>query len=225
MKVYLAGPEVFLPDAKDIGRRKKEICARLGLIGLFPLDHETNEAALAAPLSMHIFRSCTAMMEDADAVIAHLTPFRGPSADAGTVYELGYMAARGKICTGYTNMHDSYADRVDRAPGVAPDADDLVNLDCEGHVIENFGLTDNLMIVHALEAFGHSILAPGVAPADVWRDLTLFEKCAELIAAHKHGRARVGDLWRWIAAVRLRRSPFRRVTQRPTLAGRLDTPR
>jgi nucleoside 2-deoxyribosyltransferase len=187
MKVYLAGPDVFLPDAMAIGRRKKEICARFGLTGLFPLDHETIETAgtVAAPLSLQIFRCCTAMMEDADAVIAHLTPFRGPSADAGTVYELGFMAARGKICTGYTNRCDSYADRVDRAPGVAPDASDLVNLDCEGHVIENFGLADNLMIVHALGAFGHSLLAPGAEPADIWRDLTLFEKCAELIASRK----------------------------------------
>ena len=39
----------------------------------------------------------------ADAIIANLTPFRGPSADAGTVYELGYMAGRGKLCLGYCN--------------------------------------------------------------------------------------------------------------------------
>ena len=32
-------------------------------------------------------------MKEADAIIANLTPFRGPSADTGTVYELGYMAA------------------------------------------------------------------------------------------------------------------------------------
>ena len=30
-KIYLAGPDVFLPDALDIGRRKAEICARHGL--------------------------------------------------------------------------------------------------------------------------------------------------------------------------------------------------
>jgi nucleoside 2-deoxyribosyltransferase len=38
MKIYLAGPDVFLPDAVDIGRRKVELCARHGLIGLYPLD-------------------------------------------------------------------------------------------------------------------------------------------------------------------------------------------
>jgi nucleoside 2-deoxyribosyltransferase len=187
MKVYLAGPDVFLPDAKAIGARKKDICARFGLTGLFPLDNGIDDGMAAAgepgvALSIRIFRCCIAMMEEADAVIAHLTPFRGPSADAGTVFELGYMAARGKLCTGYTNRRDSYADRIDRAPGVAPDMSGLVNLDCEGHVIENFGLTDNLMIVHALEASGHSILTPDAEPDDIWRDLTLFTQCAERIA-------------------------------------------
>jgi nucleoside 2-deoxyribosyltransferase len=188
MKVYLAGPDVFLPDAMAIGERKKHICARFGLVGLFPLDNETNEAAAAPGTtpSMQIFRSCTAMMDDADAVIAHLTPFRGPSADVGTVYELGYMAARGKICTGYSNRRDGYADRIECAPGVAPDGGGVVTLDCYGHVIENFGLTDNLMIVHALEAYGHPMLTPLAEPEDAWRDLTLFERCAEWIA-HKAG--------------------------------------
>jgi nucleoside 2-deoxyribosyltransferase len=197
MKVYLAGPDVFLPDAMAIGARKKDICARFGLVGLFPLDSDVNETGGVAPLSLRIFRGCTAMMEEADAVIAHLTPFRGPSADSGTVYELGYMAARGKLCTGYTNRRDSYADRIECAPGVAPDAapeaasgvvpvsGSLANLDCEGHLIENFGLTDNLMIVHALEAFGCPILTPKAEPEDMWRDLTLFEECAAWLAGRK----------------------------------------
>jgi nucleoside 2-deoxyribosyltransferase len=187
MKVYLAGPDVFLRDAKAIGQRKKEICARFGLVGLFPLDGELDEASSesGALLSMRIFRCCTAMMEEADAVIAHLTPFRGPSADAGTVFELGYMAARGKICAGYTNRRGSYADRIEGVAYAAIDTGGLVYLDCENHVIEDFGLTDNLMIVHALEAFGRLALTPDVEPDDIWRDLTLFEKCAAWIAEQK----------------------------------------
>ena len=39
MKIYLAGPDVFLHDAVDIGRRKVEMCKRHGLIGLYPLDN------------------------------------------------------------------------------------------------------------------------------------------------------------------------------------------
>ncbi len=110
MKIYLAGPDVFLPDAVEIGRRKAAICARRGLTGLYPLD---NAVDLTAPdASLAIFKGNEAMMDAADAIIANLTPFRGPSADAGTVYELGYMAGRGKICFAYSNDPAIYAERV-----------------------------------------------------------------------------------------------------------------
>ena len=45
MKIYLAGPEVFLPDALEIGRRKSRICARHGMTGLYPLDNAVDLAA------------------------------------------------------------------------------------------------------------------------------------------------------------------------------------
>src|SRR5215510_6578217 len=112
MKIYLAGPDVFLPDAIAIGQRKREICQRHGVIGLFPLD---NAVDLAAPdASLQIFRANEAMMDKAHAIIANLTPFRGPGADPGTVYELGYMAGRGKFCLPYCNDPTVYADRVER---------------------------------------------------------------------------------------------------------------
>jgi nucleoside 2-deoxyribosyltransferase len=95
VNVYLAGPDVFLPDALDIGRRKREICARYGVIGHYPLDNTIDRKA--ADASLRIFKGNQAMMDAADAIIANLTPFRGPSADAGTVYELGYMAGLGNV--------------------------------------------------------------------------------------------------------------------------------
>src|ERR1700685_1501136 len=110
MKIYLAGPDVFLPDAVEIGRHKVALCARHGLTGLYPLDNAIDLAASNA--SLKIFRGNQAMMIEADAIIANLTPFRGPGADAGTVYELGYMAARGKLCVGYSNDPTLYPDRV-----------------------------------------------------------------------------------------------------------------
>ena len=45
MKIYLAGPDVFLPDAVEIGRRKVELCTRHGLTGLYPLDNAIDPAA------------------------------------------------------------------------------------------------------------------------------------------------------------------------------------
>src|SRR6204780_745890 len=171
MKVYLAGPDVFLPDAVEIGRRKVELCTRHGLIGLYPLDNAIDLAANDA--SVRIFRGNETMMIEADAIIANLTPFRGPGADAGTVYELGYMAGRGKLCFGYSNDPSSYADRVRGFTQVTSRDGRLV--DARGLTVEDFGLADNLMMIHALDLHGWALVTPLQAPADIWHDLTAFE--------------------------------------------------
>jgi nucleoside 2-deoxyribosyltransferase len=178
-KVYLAGPDVFLPEPVEMGRRKKEICAKHGLTGLFPLDNEIDPKAKGA--SLDIFRSNERLMKKAHAIIANLTPFRGPSADAGTVYELGYMAARGKLCLGYSNDPALYVDRVARFTDVEPCGDRLI--DAEELTVENFRLRDNLMMIRALDRYGCRLVVPKAAPADIWHDLASFEKCAKLAAA------------------------------------------
>jgi nucleoside 2-deoxyribosyltransferase len=178
MKVYLAGPDVFLPDAIDIGRRKAELCTRHGVSGLYPLDNAVD--LKAADASLKIFRGNEAMMNEADAIIANLTPFRGASADAGTVYELGYMAGRGKFCLGYSNDPSSYADRVRRFTDIFPRDGRLV--DASGLTVENFGLSDNLMMIHALDLHGCALVTPKQVPADLWHDLAAFEACVRLAA-------------------------------------------
>jgi nucleoside 2-deoxyribosyltransferase len=178
MKVYLAGPDVFLPDSVDIGRRKVELCARHGLTGLYPLDNTIDIAANDA--SLQIFRGNETMMIAADAIIANLTPFRGPGADAGTVYELGYMAGRGKFCLGYSNDPSLYADRVRKFTEV--NSRDGRLIDALGLTVEDFGLADNLMMIHALDLHGGALVAPRQTPADIWHDLTAFETCVRMAA-------------------------------------------
>jgi nucleoside 2-deoxyribosyltransferase len=179
MKVYLAGPDVFLPDAVEIGRRKVELCARHGVTGLYPLDNVIDLAA--ADASLQIFRGNKAMMNDADAIIANLTPFRGPGADAGTVYELGYMAARGKLCLGYSNDPSLYAERVAKFTELKTGDGRLI--DAQGLTVENFGLADNLMMIHALDLYGCPLVVPWQAPDDIWHDLTSFDACVRLASA------------------------------------------
>jgi nucleoside 2-deoxyribosyltransferase len=178
MKIYLAGPDVFLSDAVAIGRRKVELCVRHGVTGLYPLD---NIVDLTAPdASLQIFRGNEAMMNEADAIIANLTPFRGPGADAGTVYELGYMAGRGKRCFGYANDPALYADRVRELTAVTAQDGRLV--DADGLIVEDFGHTDNLMMIHALDLHGCALVTPRVRPDDIWHDLAAFEACVQLAA-------------------------------------------
>jgi nucleoside 2-deoxyribosyltransferase len=52
------------------------------------------------------------MMDAADAIIANLTPFRGPGADPGTVYELGYMAAAANFASAIATIRRPTAERV-----------------------------------------------------------------------------------------------------------------
>jgi nucleoside 2-deoxyribosyltransferase len=120
-------------------------------------------------------------MNRANAIIANLTPFRGPGADAGTVYELGYVVGRGKFCLGYSNDPSPYARRVAKATTVTSNRGRL--LDAQGLMVEDFDLTDNLMMIHALDLHGCALVTPRQAPTDIWHDLTSFETCVRLLAA------------------------------------------
>ncbi|NNM71963.1 nucleoside 2-deoxyribosyltransferase [Enterovirga aerilata] len=180
-KVYLAGPEVFLPDAVEVGRRKVAICARYGLAGLFPLDLD---GPAVAPTSSAIFQACCAAMREADAVIANLTPFRGVGADPGTAFELGYMLAFGRPVFGYTNDPLAHLERV--RSGFGPLRTERGQFfAADGYAVENFELFDNLMLAEALLAHGGTGVFTPAAPArsDPGRDLGTFERCVSHAAA------------------------------------------
>lgn len=153
IKIYLAGPDVFLADARRVGERKQQICREFGFEGLFPLDNDDAVGADAAK----IFRENCALMRKADAGVFNLTPFRGPSADAGTVFELGFMFALGKPVYGYTSATGNYLKRVSALEPVKLREGEPSDRD--GYAVENFGLIDNLMIAHAIEASDGAVAA------------------------------------------------------------------
>jgi nucleoside 2-deoxyribosyltransferase len=171
---------VFLPDALELGARKKALCARYGFEGLYPLDD------IAAPASgdLEIYRACVAMLRRADFGIAHLTPFRGPSADVGTVYELGVLIALGKTVFGYTNVAADLLDRVRQAEPLTRDEAGGAWRDRDGMTVEDFGNADNLMIDAGLAAQGFPIVRIDAPPAERYRDLTGFEICLQRAATH-----------------------------------------
>ena len=177
LKVYLAGPEVFLPDAIEIGRRKRQLCAQHGFEGLYPLNNEISASA-GERNDQLIYQANKAMMERADFGICNLTPFRGPSADAGTVFELGLMVALRKPVFAYTNDSSDYARRVVPA---RPDDPRHRQRDQSDMMIEDFGNFDNLMLEWAVrEASGYPIVRHEAINADLYRDLTGFEACLRL---------------------------------------------
>jgi nucleoside 2-deoxyribosyltransferase len=179
--IYLAGPDVFLPDAHAMGALKKELCARHGFKGAFPLEAEFSLEGDRA-MSRAIFDANVATIRRADAVIANLTPFRGPSADAGTVFEVGAAFALGKPVFGYANVEGDYRSRVEAGYG-ALETRDGRHFAADGMNVEDFGLPDNLMIVEAIRAQGWEMITRATPRGALYADLAAFELCLRQAAA------------------------------------------
>ena len=124
------------------------------------------------------------MMLDCDAVIANLTPFRGPSADDGTAFELGFFDALRRPAFAYSNAAGMLADRTRAFLAKVPDPVRLA--------VEDFGLPANLMLPHAVLARGG---LPMFVPAD-GLDCTLDDTATyeRLVAAVAQRCAPVGRL-------------------------------
>jgi nucleoside 2-deoxyribosyltransferase len=185
-RVYLAGPEVFLPNAREIGALKRAICERHGLIGVFPTDDEPVPDPSTPPTEqgLAISRAMERAMRSCDAMIVNLTPFRGPSADVGSAYEMGFIRAMGRPIFAYSNDARPYLDRVAafcagelraRKTGGYEDPD--------GMAIEPFELCDNLMLAGGVvSAGGCIVIEPAPTPLR-YISLVGFERCVERAAA------------------------------------------
>lgn len=179
-RLYLAGPEVFLPNAVAVGRAKAALCEAAGLEGVFPADQSLDLSGLdPRGIAKRIFDTDEAMMRSCHGIIANLTPFRGVSMDPGTAYEMGFMRALGRPVFGYTNASLGYRRRAKlyRQTGRLP-----FDGDYEDVQIEDLGLAENLMIEMA-------VMGPGELPrADVAQSriagLDAFKRALE--AARQH---------------------------------------
>jgi nucleoside 2-deoxyribosyltransferase len=192
-RVYLAGPDVFLPEAVEIGQQKKQLCAKYGFEGLYPFDNEITGEDSDVATDMLIYRANIEMIAEADFGVLNLTPFRGPHADVGTAFEFGMLTGLDKPVWGYTNDVDDLLSRVKRCDNVTFDAAARVWRDSSNMAVENFGNAENLMIEAALLEQGHPLVRHAASPAERLRDLTGFEHCLRLAA---EAQARDGALGR-----------------------------
>ncbi len=144
-RIYLAGPDVFRPDAAAWGRHLRTLCAAHGFEGVFPLD-ESLPGDLGSPqaVARRIYEANIAHIDACDAVLAHLNGFRGAEPDSGTCFEVGYAVARGKPVVGYVAEGGTLAERLRRLhPGLAgPEP----GIDANGWAVEDFALPLNLML-------------------------------------------------------------------------------
>ena len=177
--VYLAGPDVFLPNAQEHARRKVAICEQFGFAGLPPLNEDIASLAQMqeSDAGLAIFRKDAAMMEAADIIIANLTPFRGASADSGTLVELGWFLGRGRPIFGYSNTATLFRERSQAHLAAIPDP-------LRDITVEHFGLPDNLMIPGAvLAGGGHPMVLPEDGIDRPFDALDVFERCVRIAAA------------------------------------------
>jgi len=131
-RVYLAGPDVFYPDVADRSAKLKDACRHYGFEGVFPLD---SGLQLTTPLAREengflIYEANIKLIQSCQAMLANISPFRGPSIDAGTAFEIGYGCALGLEVVAYTSDRRLYKDRVVE----------------DGLMVEDFGMIENLMI-------------------------------------------------------------------------------
>lgn len=170
-KVYLAGPDVFRSreDAACVFADLKERLRHYGIEGLSPLDGELSlDFSDLAPYekAAQIFLGNMKLIDQCDAVLANITPFRGPSCDPGTAWEIGYAVAKGKLVFGYSNGFENsglpdhtYKRRIDSLEKVG-----LKMRTDEYPGVEDFGLIDNLMIARSLT----TNVAPNAQVAIIW---------------------------------------------------------
>lgn len=175
LQVYLAGPDVFYVNPIEIGHIKKSKLAAAGHSGHFPLDNVISEFQADPKTAMRIAKANEKLMRHAQVILVNMTPYHGPSMDVGTAFEAGYMSARADyepdeiLILGYyegpydanfanrviEKVHEGYFQETPRG---------LVGKD--ETLLENFGLSENLMIPHAIEKTGGAIFTSFDAAVD-----------------------------------------------------------
>jgi len=185
IRIYLAGPEVFLINAKEIGEQKKVLCRKYGFEGVFPLDTVVEVAGKSprevgfciSEVNESLIRSCMFL-------VANITPFRGPSADVGTAFEIGFAHGLGKKVFAYTNVALDFTERtVNALNGKVERSLDGKLRDAQGMFIEEVGLTDNLMVDGCINLSSKFLVVEEAPVGQLFTYLGGFEKC--LAAARK----------------------------------------
>ncbi|MEK3915152.1 nucleoside 2-deoxyribosyltransferase [Paenibacillus sp. FSL H7-0331] len=147
-RIYLAGFEVFYPNALEIGANLKAECAEHGFVGLFPMDNVINKQPGRSKMEIasDIFHANIKLIENSDIIAANLNSFRGAEPDSGTVFEVGYACALGKKLYGYMSDDSLIWEKVAKHWGDVRLGDNGRYVDKKGMHIENLGMPINLML-------------------------------------------------------------------------------
>lgn len=184
LKLYLAGPEVFLPNAREMLDTKAAMAREFGFEPICPGDVTIEPAPTRHEFGLKISAVDEDMMNRADGIIANLTPFRGIAADVGTAFELGYICAQGKRVAAYTNMTANHFQRTHGYyQGNVVEGSDGRKRGPDGLSLEDFDMIENLMLHGGIERRGGFISVHDAAEDALYTDLTAFRACLEFFAS------------------------------------------
>jgi len=174
-KLYLAGPEVFLPDALEHANRQRALCEQYGFLPLHPIDNGVNlqdrnvESLVQVYETIRVYRTDVRRLltrfqsedlfwalkiylgdikyiHECDIVVANCNPFRGALIDDGTAYELGFGNALGKPSYGYLQEALPVVQSIIKRYPCTIRADGIP-IDQDGYLVtDDFGVSINLMM-------------------------------------------------------------------------------
>ena len=151
-RVYLAGPDVFDPDAEEVFARLSALARQHGLDAIVPLEDLNTLAKMTrTQKAQHIFASNVARLDAADGMVANLRDFRGTEPDSGTVFEVGYAVACGIPVVGYGVHPDEYAVKASSQLSTYRDQAGALREQGTDIEVEDFGQRMNLMLACAVE--------------------------------------------------------------------------
>lgn len=178
--LWLAGPQVWLPDSETQAARERALCLDAGFEPLIPAVMPPGEGGdeLAA---RQFYAARMAQLRQADAAIVNLTPFRGPSADTAAVFEAGVLAGLGRPIFAYLNVASEieaeYVARVDQMLGASLD-ENRVWRDADDCQVEDHGLPETVML------WGEARRLFVIVTHDPLRDVTGLELCLEALGLY-----------------------------------------
>lgn len=170
--IYLAGPDVFRPDARAHFVRLAKACEALGLAALLPADGNQGPGTEAP--EHQIYAANMLRLRGAAGVVANLASFRGMEPDSGTVFEVGAAVALRIPVVAYGVPLGSYADRVRASMACQHDAAGVLRESGTDIAVEDFGQPLNLMLACSI----HIEPTPEAA----------LEKMAQLLRVPEPGR-------------------------------------
>ena len=155
-KIYLAGFDVFYPNAIEVLNDKKKLCEAYGFIGLAPLDNVVDFSQPKEKIREVIYKANVELMNEADILCVNLNAFRHGEPDAGTVFEIGYGAGLGKEVYVYVDSAETMLEKTKEndAQCICKDG---VWFDGNGLMIEDFDGMFNLMITESTTIINGSL--------------------------------------------------------------------